>query len=758
MKERRKLAAIMFTDIVGYSALMSKDEKLALSILEKNRNIHKSAILKFNGEFIKEIGDGTLAIFNSSLDAVSCAVRIMKSCCKEASFSVRIGIHIGDIVFREGDVFGDGVNIASRIEAGGKPGGIYISERVYEDIKNKKGIKSGFVEEKILKNIDYPVKIYYIDAEASSTVKQSTGLTERTGTGWIKQKTNRKKIITIALVAVLIIISISILIYLLTRQKADESPQRVVVAVFENRTGNSNLDELGIITCDWITRGLSQTKDIEVVPSTTVLQVSAMLSDPGSGKRQNDYLAKLSRETQAGVIISGSYYIQNKALQFQAEIKNVTDGKLIYAMPALSAPMDQAMEIIEKVKSDIAGGLAYHFQSQQIQFISKPPTIDAYREYITGLEYFGIDYKKALHHFMKSVENDSLFTQPRFFMASSFSGLGNYNKADSIFGIIDRNRARLTPFERYMLDFNINYIKGNYIGCLHYLRLAEAISPGDRQTNYLIGLCAQRLNKPGLTVETYAKIEYPYEKYSNYIMGVWRLYTLANAFHMLGKFDSELTEARKGQQFQPDMIWFYAIEVRALAALGKINEIEKVLDKCRSISPGSATAGDVIMQAALELRAHGFIKEAEKYAAMAVEWYRNHQAGANDRENLGTVLYLAGNFDEAKLIFQQLANENPGKPEYIGYLGALAVKMGNHDEAVNYSEELMNMKRPYLFGRHIFWSARIAALLGERETALKLLNESFAQGNSFGVYIHTTIDFETLCDYEPFTELLKPQE
>jgi len=105
MTQMRKLAAIMFTDIVGYSATMSKDEKKALQILEKNREIHKSAIEKFNGEFIKEIGDGTLSIFQTSSDAVNCAKAIQKACCHESMFSVRIGIHIGEIVVMENDVF-----------------------------------------------------------------------------------------------------------------------------------------------------------------------------------------------------------------------------------------------------------------------------------------------------------------------------------------------------------------------------------------------------------------------------------------------------------------------------------------------------------------------------------------------------------------------------------------------------------------------------------------------------------------------------
>jgi class 3 adenylate cyclase/tetratricopeptide (TPR) repeat protein len=756
MKEHRKLAAIMFTDIVGYSTLMSKDEKNAMGVLEKNRHIHKSAISRFNGEFIKEIGDGTLAIFPSSLDAVSCAIRIMKSCRKESSFSVRIGIHIGDIIIRDGDVFGDGVNIASRIEAGGKPGGIYISERVYEDIKNKDEIKSSFVEERMLKNIDFPVKIFAVDAGASTLRQRRSRLNDYHESGQKTRKHSRK--LVLSLVAITVVIISVTLIYLFTIQEPEEIPQRIVVALFENRTGDPNLDELGKITCDWITRGLSQTKEIEVVPSTTVIQISGMLSDPVSGKRQNDYLEKLAKETIAQVIISGSYYIQNETLQFQAEIKDVTDGKLIYSIPVVSAPMDRSMELIEKVNSELSGGIAYHFKSQQIQLISKPPSITAYSEYIAGLEYFGIDYKKANYHFIKSVENDSLFMQPRFFMASSFSGQGNYFKADSVFGIINRNRARLTTFERYMLDFNISFIKGDYLECLHYLNLAEVISPGDRQTNYLIGLCALRLNKPGLTIETYAKLDYPYEKYSNYQLGAWRLSVLCTAHHLLGEYDKELTEARKGQQYFPYNFWFYEYEASAYAGLGKINEIASVIEKCRSITSKSDNEGDVILEAAIELRAHGHAEEAEKYFSMAGEWFRNHPVGPNATRNFGTALYLAGNYQESQSVFNKLAEEFPDDVDYIGYMGVIAARLDQKEEAIKYDEALRQIVRPYLFGRQIYWRARIAALMGEPAKAVTLLNESFAGGNRFGGYIHQCIDFECLLDYEPFKELMKPKE
>lgn len=160
MEKHRKLAAIMFTDIAGFTALMSKDEENALRILQKNRDTIKILVSQFNGEWLKEMGDGTLSSFGSVVDAVNCALEIQNSLRDETDFKLRIGIHIGDVIVEEGDVFGDGVNVASRIEKLAEPGGICISERVYDDIRNKPVLQVAFLGEKTLKNVDYPVKIY----------------------------------------------------------------------------------------------------------------------------------------------------------------------------------------------------------------------------------------------------------------------------------------------------------------------------------------------------------------------------------------------------------------------------------------------------------------------------------------------------------------------------------------------------------------------------------------------------------------------
>ena len=114
--QAHKLAAIMFTDISGYTALMGNNEVLAMEFLRLNRSIQKPLIEEFGGIWLKEMGDGVLARFDSALNAVNCAIEIQRACKEDPELKLRIGIHQGEILLEEGDVFGDGVNIASRLE------------------------------------------------------------------------------------------------------------------------------------------------------------------------------------------------------------------------------------------------------------------------------------------------------------------------------------------------------------------------------------------------------------------------------------------------------------------------------------------------------------------------------------------------------------------------------------------------------------------------------------------------------------------
>jgi adenylate cyclase len=167
--EQRKLAAIMFTDMVGYSALAQRDESLALELLEEHRRLLRALFPRFNGTEIKTIGDGFLVEFGSALQAAQCAIEIQRAVAKRNTdaaagrrIEVRIGIHLGDVIHREGDVLGDGVNIASRLEPLAGPGGICISMDVERQVRHALDATLVKLPTAALKNIAVTMEIYRI--------------------------------------------------------------------------------------------------------------------------------------------------------------------------------------------------------------------------------------------------------------------------------------------------------------------------------------------------------------------------------------------------------------------------------------------------------------------------------------------------------------------------------------------------------------------------------------------------------------------
>lgn len=163
-RKKRKLACIMFTDIVGYTSLMSNNEAQALKILDENRFIHKSIINKYGGELIKEMGDGMMAIFNTATDAVHAACEIQVAAESNEDLNLRIGLHLSEIIYENGDIFGDGVNIAARIEPTAPTGGIHISQEVHANLYNKDGLATNFIREFQLKNVKQGIRIYEVIA------------------------------------------------------------------------------------------------------------------------------------------------------------------------------------------------------------------------------------------------------------------------------------------------------------------------------------------------------------------------------------------------------------------------------------------------------------------------------------------------------------------------------------------------------------------------------------------------------------------
>jgi tetratricopeptide (TPR) repeat protein len=563
--------------------------------------------------------------------------------------------------------------------------------------------------------------------------------------------------------ALVILAALVIAFFAFRGPRTDVDPSRVVVAIFENQTGDESLDPLGRMASDWISQRISQIDDIEVVPTMSVLQ-AYILSSKAEIPQDAKIPDALTKETGAGTMVTGTYYLTNDELHFQAHITDVQQKKLIHSLDPVKGTVDSKMDVIQSLSGKVMDSLALYFNkadASKIPYV-KPPAYEAYKEFMSGAEFFGVDYKRSIQHLRRAVELDPSFSLPKLYIAVAYGNMGRYAEADRIIRALDKSRGQLSPFDSHVLDWYIASLSGNNEDAYLSIVKADKLAPKSPTINYMHGFCALEINRPLETVKTFAKMDSvdPDILYGR-ASGVWRIGVLTNALHMLGNYKQELKEARKGQKYYPNSLRLYGIEARTLAALGKLDSIDEVIEKSLGIVPSEGTPGLVMLEAAWELRVHGHMEASKKIANQAVEWFKNRiqMRGANENrhQRLAGALYAAEKWDEAESMFKELKKDDPENILYQGMIGLLAARRGEREKALAISEKLEAIDRPYLFGQHTYMRARIASLLGENEQAVLLLRDAFAQGLKYGTSLLQEIDFEPLRSYRPFQELLKPK-
>ena len=356
--------------------------------------------------------------------------------------------------------------------------------------------------------------------------------------------------------------------------------------------------------------------------------------------------------------------------------------------------------------------------------------------------------RETLEFMYRAVALDSAFADPRFFIIMAHYNLGELSAADSNAELLLPFRSQFSPYQRAFLDWLIAGLRGDRAGALQAARARGVLAD--------VAVEALKSNRPHESIEILSPAQPTPEFYFKWI-------TLMEAFHMVGDYASELAEARRAREAYPDQLMILGSELRALAALGRIDDVERGLDESLLLPPeGVVVAGLVMGDVAAELRTHGFQEASLSVANRAVSWYRSRPseeaATVTSRVGLAMTLYLAERWEEdARALFQELAAEVPGDVTTQGYLGVLAARRGDRDEALRISNQLAGTASPYDFGHDIYWQACIAAQLGELDRAMVLLREAYARGRPFGILLHRDMNLEPLRDYPQFQEFIEPK-
>lgn len=349
MSSSRQLAAIMFTDIVGYTALMGKDEEKAFALLKKNRQIQKPIIEKYGGKWLKEMGDGVLASFSTVSDAVYCAASIQFASEKEPDLKLRIGIHEGEVVFDSDDVFGDGVNIASRLESLAPEGGIWVSESVSRNIQNKKGIETQFVREEQLKNVKDPVRIYEVNvigeiplANKQTIDKGEESSTERNGSG--------KKFLIVA-VGFMVILALAYFLfqYFSIENQAvqvSDVEKSIIVIPFRNLSGDPEQEYFSDGLTDELINQLAAFNDVRVISTTTSLAY----------KNSEKTTTQIGEELNVSYVLEGSIRKDNNEVRINVQLIDVSKDQSIWS-ETFTMELSQLFTVQKKISRRIGESL-----------------------------------------------------------------------------------------------------------------------------------------------------------------------------------------------------------------------------------------------------------------------------------------------------------------------------------------------------------------------------------------------------------------
>ena len=560
--------------------------------------------------------------------------------------------------------------------------------------------------------------------------------------------------------------------------------KRVLVAGFENLTGDPELDPFGLVAADWITQELGRSGLVRVVPFFTVLrEIPHLELEEGDARAIAEALAE---RTGAGILVTGSYVQEGEGLALQAQIVDVATGELLAGIDGLSASAEAPTEILGELRDRIAGALAGALDprlASTANVASRPPSIEAYRLYAEGLDLFfrqtPSEYRQSAERFRRAAALDSTFTSPLLWAIFSYRNAWDRAGADSLVRTLDEFREQLAPWDRAMLDYHKAALRRDRQGAYEAMRRVVELSPGSEWA-YMLAYRLLQINRPREAVQLLTSLD-PEQGW----MRSWprRWSRLAQARHMLGEHELELRDVQRGLLQHPGSEVLVERELIALAALGRVEEVFRRLKESRTnVDSASDVRVSAVWRASTaisELKAHGHSAAADVIARRMLPYLLERapelEATEEGQVSLGIFLYVAGELETSRRIFERLAAEYWGSEPIseaafgkwiegvaadpasyrpavnaLGALGAIAARLGDRQEARRISRRLGALAST---GWRIKWRASIAAYLGERERAIELVRETMEKYSL--PWVHSEAAFEPLWDYPPFQELLR---
>jgi len=377
-KDKRQLAAIMFTDIVGYTALMQADEKKASDVRARHREVFQHRHQVHGGSIVQYFGDGTLSVFQSGVEAVQCAIAIQKDLKEGNPVPLRIGLHLGDIVFSKTEVYGDGVNFASRIENLSVAGSILLSSKINDELKNHKRISTKSLGHFNLKNISEPVEVFAVTNQGLRVPKVSD-----------------------------------------IRGYQQGAPKAIAVLPFVNMSASSENEYFSDGITEEIINALAKIKSLKVTSRTSSFFF----------KNKNIPIRQIAKELKVSALLEGSVRLSGNTMRITAQLIEA-ENDFHFWSETWDRKLENIFEIQDEISLIIADRLREQFGHLEIQdhlVEKKTSNIDVYSLFLKGKFHFNKwnpeGARQAIDCYTKAIELDPKHVDSYIGMADCYSFL-----------------------------------------------------------------------------------------------------------------------------------------------------------------------------------------------------------------------------------------------------------------------------------------------------------------------------------------------
>ncbi len=493
---KRKLAAIMFTDMVGYTALMQDKEARARELIQRHRDLMKPLVEKHDGKILQYVGDGTFITFDSAIEAVNSAFEIQKELKSDPDMNLRIGIHVGDVVVEGDEVYGDGVNVASRLEPLAEPGGVCISGRVYDDIRNQEDIETEYLGEKTLKNVDRPVKIYCLIGEGLRAAKpfeaeEKAAIESKEVVEEVVSITASKRLLPWAVGAAVVLILFFAKGWFtgessIPEVAADENS--LAVMFIENMMDPSDADRSGEMITNLLTTDLSQSHSLRVISSQRLYDIAKKETNGDKVKINRGNATRIAKKARAQWMLTGTLSQIGSRMVLATQLENVQDGRIIEAQ---RVDGDDLFALVDMLTREVKVDLKVVAAPGEIDAPVKEITTNSsegYQLYLEGLEFLNeANFDEAVERFQNAVKLDPNFTKALYKLAvAQWWSFENSPAKETVKKIL-QNKKSLPEGELLLVKGLEAQLYNDYSTAIGIYQRLLLMYPDDKEIHYGLG-------------------------------------------------------------------------------------------------------------------------------------------------------------------------------------------------------------------------------------------------------------------------------